>query len=63
MKTAKIRLDNIKEPDGWGNLIHALGLPKELVKHHFEWSEYASLELEIDENLNVVGGRILRLEE
>ena len=72
-KTAKIYLNEIKDSDGWHQLLHELGLittdgegndtstpaNKELVRKHFQWGEYASLELEIDEDLNVVGGRIL----
>lgn len=61
MKTAKIRLDTIKDPDGWGQLIHELGLSDEVRSKHFEWSEYAALELEIDEDLRVVGGRVVPL--
>lgn len=72
-KTAKIQLDSIKDPDGWHNLIHELGLSdvddagedrastekQKFVEDHFEFGEYASLELVVDEDLNVVGGRIL----
>ncbi len=72
-KTAKIVLDDIKDPDGWQEVLHKLGLVscdedgndtstethQRLVKEHFKWGEYASLELEIDEDLNVVGGKVL----
>jgi len=72
-KTATIVLYDIKDPDGWQELLTKLGLidtdeegvnraPKaaqKLVQKHFDCGEYASLELEIDEDLNVVGGRIL----
>lgn len=57
--THRIVLDDIKDPDGWGDLIEALELSESDMEHHFECREYASLELEIDEDLNVVGGRIL----
>ncbi len=72
-KTAKIVLDDIKDPDGWQEVLRGLGFVscdedgndtsteehRRLVKEHFKWGEYASLELEIDEDLNVVGGKVL----
>lgn len=60
MKTAKIVLDNVKDPDGWGGLIQELALSQKVSREHFDFGEYASLELEIDEDLNVVGGRVLK---
>jgi hypothetical protein len=63
MKTATIQLGSIKDPDGWGNLIHELGLSEEKRRQYFQWGEYADLELEIDENLQVVSGRILPVQE
>ena len=60
-KTATIVLDSIKDPDGWGDLISALDLTEAKRKKHFEYSEYASVELEVDQDLNIVGGRILPL--
>lgn len=62
-KTSEIVLSSIKDPDTWGELIHALKLPASKAKKHFDCSEYASLELTIDEDLNIIGGRILRLDE
>lgn len=59
MKTAKIRLDSIKFTDGWAELAYELGISDEIREEHFLYGEYASLELEIDDELNVVGGRIL----
>jgi hypothetical protein len=57
-KTAKIRLDTVKD-EGWGEVIQKLGLDEATARRHFMWSEYASLELEIDETLRIVGGRVL----
>ena len=58
-KTATIVLDSIKDPDGWGELISELGLSDEKVDRFFEFAEYACVELEVDEDLRIVGGRIL----
>ena len=63
MKTHTIRLYDIKDPDGWGELIYDLKLKKDVRKKHFEYSEYASIEIEVDENLNIISGRILKVGE
>jgi len=34
----------------------------DVVSKIFEWGEYVNLEIEIDENLNVVGGRLIPFE-
>jgi len=62
-RTATIFLFSIKDPDGWGDLIQELRLSREVTSAHFEFGEYANLELEIDKDLNVVGGRVLKLED
>lgn len=71
MKTTKIVLDSLKEPDKFQELCVDLGLiqyneiwagdPKvsPLVDKFFDCGEYASIEIEVDENLNIVGGRFL----
>lgn len=73
MKTAKITLESIKSY-GWGALLTELGLVntdpesgKELasgeaqakVAAHFEYEEFASIEIEVDENLNIISGKFL----
>lgn len=58
-KTATIVLDSVKDPDGWGQLIHDLGLSDAKARKFFEFREYANLEIEIDSDLNIVGGRVL----
>lgn len=58
-KTVKITLNSIKDPDEFGLLISNLSLPQEIIEKYFEFQEYASLELEIDEDLNIVGGKFL----
>jgi hypothetical protein len=61
-RTARIVLDSVKDPDGWGEVIARLGLDKGKRERFFEWSEYASLELFVDSDMNVTG-RILPREE
>lgn len=58
-KTATIRLYSIKDPDVWPDLIIKLGLTEEQRAAYFDCAEYADLELEIDSELLVLGGRIL----
>jgi hypothetical protein len=64
-RTAKMRLFNLKEPDGWTELLFWLGLGEDeaLRRKHFEYGEYANIEIEVDRDLRIVGGRILTLEE
>jgi len=62
MKTAKITLDNIKEADGWWELITDLGLESEGYDI-FEYGEYGSITIEVDENLKIVGGQINRFKQ
>ena len=57
-KTATIQLFDIKDPDGWQQLADELELT-EKQRAHFEFAEYASIELVIDQDLKIVGGRIL----
>lgn len=61
MKTAKIILTNIKDPDGWQELAEALGLSANARKKFFEFGEYASIEIVVDADCNIVGGRILKI--
>lgn len=60
MKTSKITLDTIKD-EGWGDVVQELELSDEKADQYFEYCEYASIEIEIDENLNIIGGRVLKL--
>jgi len=59
MKTAKITLESIKSSDGWAELGFELGFEYEKISETFEYGEYGSIEIEVDENLNIVGGRII----
>lgn len=58
-KTAKIRLSTVKDSDGWQELAHELGIKWPRSSQIFEYGEYADLEIVVDENLNIVGGRII----
>jgi len=60
-KTATIVLDSVKDPDGWYQLSEELGLSDETRDKFFEFSEYATIELVIDEDMNVVGGCVVPL--
>ena len=60
MKTTKISLDTIKD-EGWAEVANDLGLSEEEKGKYFEYDEYASIIIEIDENLNIVGGKIHKL--
>lgn len=53
----------VKEPDEIGNLCDALNLDKATYHDYFEFGEYATFELEIDEALKVVNGRLVPLAE
>lgn len=70
MKTATIKLESIKDSDGWFSLCSDLGLIKyseddegetnnDIVYKMFEYGEYADMEIVVDENFNIVGGRII----
>ena len=58
-KTASITLDNIKDSDGWFDLGNSLGLSQEKIYKVFEYGEYATIRIEVDEDLNIIGGKII----
>jgi hypothetical protein len=58
-RRATIVLADVKDSDGWGELATALGLSDEVREAHFRYGEFATLELEIDDELQVVGGRVV----
>lgn len=53
----------VKEENEIGNLCDTLNLDKSTYRDYFEFGEYATFELEIDEALRVIGGRIVPLTE
>lgn len=58
MKTATMDFDNIKSSDGQHELATELGISEEKFNELFEYGEYGSFTIEVDENLNIVGGCI-----
>lgn len=59
-KTFTIELYDIKE-EGWGELIYELDLSEEKADKFFEYGEFASIEIEVDEDMNIIGGKIFEL--
>lgn len=78
MKTAKIILQNVKDSDGWSQLVRELQFEKfekenpeldeeelndkfytERISSNFEYGEIANLEIEFDENLKIIGGKLI----
>ena len=78
MKTSTVELENIKYSDGWMDMIYDLFQEKfeaeydedeahdkinEKANSVFEYGEYGNIEIIVDENLNIVGGRIIPFKE
>ena len=72
MKKATIILESVKDSDGYFELCAKLGhMPDveddygEIVTDYrkvykmFKYGEYGTFELEIDENFNIIGGRVI----
>ena len=59
MNTMKIKLEMLKEPDLWWEVKERLNLSDDIFSRYFEYGDYGAIEVEIDENLNVVGGRLI----
>jgi len=59
MKTATIELDNLKDSDGWYELGQDLGFSRVKINQIFEYGEYGHISIEVDEDLNIIGGRII----
>lgn len=57
-KTCTVTLCTIKSEE-WGALIYELGLDEDVARRHFEHGEYADLELTINADLKVVGGKVI----
>jgi hypothetical protein len=49
-------LSNIKEPDAFNEMLEDLGVDGQ---EFFECSEYATIEIRVDDSLNIIGGRFL----
>lgn len=59
MKTAKVVLKYVKDPDGLPDMAEELNLSQAARRKFLLHGEYVNLELVIDEDLNVVGGKLL----
>ena len=47
------------ESDAWHELGGDLGFTYDKIRDVFEYGEFANLQIVVDENLNIVGGRII----
>lgn len=59
MKKATITLESIKCTDGWFELGIDLGFSHDKINKIFEYGEYGNIEIEVDEKLNIIGGKII----
>jgi hypothetical protein len=59
MKTATITLESVKCTDGWYELGLELGLSGEEIGKVFEYGEYGTVEIVVNEKLEIVGGRVI----
>ena len=59
MKTCKIVITDIKDPDKWRELQENLDLDYETFIDYIEYGDYANIELEVDAEFNIIGGRFL----
>lgn len=48
-----------KDPDGLGELAAELDLDAKTRRKYFTFGELVQMEIQIDENMNIVGGRVL----
>ena len=62
LASARVTL-TVKDSSEFGNLADALGLSETDRNEFFEFGEYATLELEIDSALKIVGGRVVPVAE
>jgi hypothetical protein len=58
-RTATITLESVKATDAWYELGLDLGKSHKEINRIFEWGEYGTVEITVDEDLNIVGGRIV----
>lgn len=58
MSTTRHLIRNYKEPEMQFELARGLGVDKEELDDHFRHGEYADIEIEVDEDMNIVGGEI-----
>ena len=59
MNTMKITISMLKEPDIWRQLGDELNLDDDMFYHYFEFGDYGEIEIEVDEKLNIIGGKFI----
>lgn len=59
MKTAKITISYIKNPDLWNELSDKLDLDEDTFYKYIEYGDYADIEIEVAEDMTITGGRFI----
>lgn len=62
LKTSIIYINNYKDT-GLGGVVHDLGFSHEEGNKIFEYEEYLNATIIVDENLNIIGGKVHRHEK
>jgi hypothetical protein len=62
LKTTRVIVPDIKEPDAWSEMLAELGVPAHVRDRFLQFGEYASLELEVNEKLEIVSARFIPLD-
>jgi hypothetical protein len=62
LKTTRVIVPDIKEPDVWSEMAANLGVPAHVRDRFLQFGEYASLELEVNEKLEIVSARFIPLD-
>ena len=57
-KTASIDLDHIKCSDGWMELGNNIGFSNDEVRSQIEYGEFGNITIEVDQEWNIVGGKV-----
>jgi hypothetical protein len=52
-----------KEPDQFGDMVRALKIKRSVADRFLDCGEYATLEIQVDADLRIVGGRFLETDE
>jgi hypothetical protein len=62
MKTTTIDL-YVKDPDTFPDMAHELKLSAAVRRKYLEFGEYATIQLEVADDMSIVGGRFLPVKE
>lgn len=63
MITIKIKLEMLKSPDLWWEVKKRFNMGDYFFFRYFDYGDYGAIEVEIDENLNIAGGRFVKCGE